>query len=181
MTSAEDFDIAGLLRPMVPDTFFAEYWQKSPLHIQRGDPGYYKNLLTQEDLENLISSGNLRYPSIKLVPKGTNAFYRPETYTTSLKHGSDVISGIPDVAKIFAEYCAGNSVSILALELNWEPMGQLCRALKNYFDHAVHANVYMTAGNSKGFPPHYDPHEVFVLQIAGSKRWSVHEGKRREP
>ncbi len=171
----ENFDISGLLQPIDPDTFFSEYWEKKPLHIKRGDHGYYKDLLTQLDLENLISSGNLRYPSIKLVPKGTNAFFRPEVYTTNVKHGTDVISGIPDVAKIFSEYRAGNTVSLLALDQNWAPLGQLCQALEHYFNHAVRANGYMTAGNSQGFAPHYDPHEVFVLQIAGRKRWSVHE------
>jgi len=171
----EDYDIAGLIRPISPDAFFAEYWEKKPLHVQRRDHGYYQNLLSQHDLENIISSRDIRYPAIKLVPRGTNAFYRPESYTTSLKHGNDVFSGIPDIDKVFDAYRSGNTVALSALDLSWEPLGVVCKTLENYFDHAVRANAYLTAGNSQGFAPHYDPHEVFVLQIAGKKRWSVHE------
>jgi ribosomal protein L16 Arg81 hydroxylase len=51
----------------------------------------------------------------------------------------------------------------------------LAAAIEAEFDHAVHANVYITPGNAIGFSPHYDTHEVFVLQIAGSKRWRIHK------
>jgi len=36
-------------------------------------------------------------------------------------------------------------------------------------------NAYITPAQSQGFAPHYDTHDVFVLQISGSKRWRVHE------
>jgi ribosomal protein L16 Arg81 hydroxylase len=38
----------------------------------------------------------------------------------------------------------------------------------------VHANIYVTPGNAIGFSPHYDTHEVSVLQIAGSKHWRIY-------
>ena len=33
----------------------------------------------------------------------------------------------------------------------------------------------MTPSSSRGFSAHYDIHDVFVLQVAGEKRWIVHE------
>ncbi len=33
----------------------------------------------------------------------------------------------------------------------------------------------MTPASSRGFDPHYDVHDVFVLQVAGEKRWVIHE------
>jgi ribosomal protein L16 Arg81 hydroxylase len=171
----EGFDLTRLLKPVNPEDFFAEYWERKPLHIQRRDHGYYGSLLSQQDLEDIISSSDLRYPAIKLVPKGSNAFYRPETYTTNFRHGGDVFNGVPDIDKIFAEYRAGATVTLPGLEQNWEPLGALCRGLESTFDHAVRANVYITGGNTHGFTPHYDPHEVFVLQLAGKKHWRVYD------
>jgi hypothetical protein len=52
---------------------------------------------------------------------------------------------------------------------------KLCATLENHFSHAAHANAYLTPGDSPGFTPHYDTHEVFVLQIAGNKRWRLFE------
>jgi hypothetical protein len=51
----------------------------------------------------------------------------------------------------------------------------LCATLEHHFSHAVHANAYLTPGDSPGFTPHYDTHDVFVLQIAGNKRWRLFE------
>jgi hypothetical protein len=39
----------------------------------------------------------------------------------------------------------------------------------------VHANLYCTPGNSRGFNLHFDTHEVFVLQLSGKKQWQVFE------
>jgi hypothetical protein len=49
------------------------------------------------------------------------------------------------------------------------------RGLENDFSHPVHANAYLTPRDSPGFTPHYDTHEVFVLQVAGTKRWRLFE------
>jgi ribosomal protein L16 Arg81 hydroxylase len=62
-----------------------------------------------------------------------------------------------------------------ALQRIWGPLRELCSTLENHFSHAVHANAYLTPGDSPGFTPHYDTHDVFVLQIAGRKRWRLFE------
>jgi hypothetical protein len=38
----------------------------------------------------------------------------------------------------------------------------------------VQINAYITPPENQGFAPHYDVHDVFVLQIAGRKRWTLH-------
>lgn len=96
-------------------------------------------------------------------------------YTTNVKHGTDVFNGLIDTDKVIAAYRSGASVGLMELHLSWEPLGKLCAALEGYFDHGVRANAYITPGNSMGFVPHYDTHEVFVLQIGGKKRWRVYE------
>jgi len=62
-----------------------------------------------------------------------------------------------------------------AIHRTWAPLTRFCDALQAQLDHAAHANVYLTPGNAKGFTPHYDIHDVFVLQIAGGKRWQLYE------
>jgi hypothetical protein len=39
----------------------------------------------------------------------------------------------------------------------------------------VQANAYYTPRDSQGLAVHHDTHDVFVLQIAGEKRWLVYE------
>ena len=38
----------------------------------------------------------------------------------------------------------------------------------------MQANAYVTPPQNQGFSAHYDVHDVFVLQIAGEKRWRIH-------
>jgi ribosomal protein L16 Arg81 hydroxylase len=45
----------------------------------------------------------------------------------------------------------------------------------------VHANVCITPQNSSGFTPHYDTHEVLVLQIGGSKVWRIYDPPLKLP
>lgn len=179
--STDSRDIGWLIEPIKPDDFFVEYWERQPLHLRRDNHGYYGDVLSHQDLERLISTADLRYPAIKLIPKGETASYRPETYTTNWQHGNDVFAGVPDIDKVFEQYRAGATVVLPGLQRLWSPLGELCMALEAGLNHAARANVYITTENSQGFAPHYDTHEVFVMQIAGAKRWRVYDAPVKLP
>jgi ribosomal protein L16 Arg81 hydroxylase len=164
---------ADLLVPVRPETFFERYWESQPLHVRRPQSDYYAQFLTNRDVEAVISSGGLRYPAIQLARGG--GFFPPETFTRTIRSGGDFFTGIPDLDRIRAEYESGATISLPGFHRAWEPLGTLAAAIEAEFDHAVHANVYITPGNAIGFSPHYDTHEVFVLQIAGGKRWRIHK------
>jgi ribosomal protein L16 Arg81 hydroxylase len=171
MTSALA-DFAQLLAPFGTDEFFARHWERQHLLLHRNDPKFYESLLTAADLEGIISHTDARYPAIRLA-KGGN-YFAPEAYTRNIKHGDESFLGVPDVRRISEEYRQGATIALPALHRTWPALGMLCDRMTTEFDHPVHANGYMTPGNAAGFTPHYDVHEVFVLQIAGSKRWSLY-------
>jgi ribosomal protein L16 Arg81 hydroxylase len=162
-----------LLAPARPEMFFKLHWEKQPLHIQRSDSDYYAQLLTNRDVEAAISSGGLRYPAIQLARDG--GFFPPEAFTRNIRSGGDVFTGIPDLERIRAEYRSGATISLPGFHRACKPLGELAAAIEAEFDHPVHTNVYVTPGNATGFSPHYDTHEVFVLQVAGTKHWCIHE------
>lgn len=167
-----EWDFRALLSPLSTEHFLAEYWESKPLLLKRADGSYYSSLLTVSDLERQVSRGGTSYPRIRLAKDG--AFYAPEAYTYDLKYGDEVFRGLPDLEKIFTEYSSGATVTLPALHLASAPLGALCRQLEAALDHAVHANAYLTPANAAGFTPHYDTHEVLVLQIAGTKHWRIY-------
>ena len=61
------------------------------------------------------------------------------------------------------------------LHRTWPPLVTFCQQLAADLGHPVQANAYVTPPQSQGFSDHYDVHDVFVLQIAGEKRWRIHE------
>jgi ribosomal protein L16 Arg81 hydroxylase len=170
--SAITATFADLLAPIEPKSFLEQSWEKEPLHIER-PAGAYKSLLTNNDVEAVIASGGLRYPAIQLAKGG--GFYPPEAFTRSLRSGGDVFTGIPVLDRIRDEYQAGATISLPGFHRAWKPLGLLAVAIEEEFDHPVHTNVYITPGNAAGFSPHYDTHEVFVLQIAGRKHWRIEQ------
>ncbi|HXZ01295.1 MAG TPA: cupin domain-containing protein [Stellaceae bacterium] len=164
---------ADLLAPVRLETFFEQHWENKPLHIRRSEGSFYENLLTDRDIEAAIASGGLRYPAIQLAKDG--GFFPAEAFTKNIRSGDDVFTGVPNLERIRTEYQSGATISLPAFHRAWQPLGALAAAIEDDFDHPVHTNVYLTPGNAAGFRPHYDTHEVFVLQIAGHKHWRIHE------
>lgn len=161
----------ALIAPLSFEDFFREHWERKPLHLARGDASYYDGVITNADLDGIISSADLRYPAIQLARNGT---YLPaEIYTRNIRHGTEFFTGVLDLHQIQSEYRSGATVVLPALQRTWPPLRQLCAALEDELSHPVHANAYLTPGASPGFTPHYDTHEVLVLQIAGTKHWRV--------
>jgi ribosomal protein L16 Arg81 hydroxylase len=166
-------NLASLLHPISLETFISTYWEKNWLLVQRGDEGYYEGLLTNENLEDIISSPDARYPAIMLAKDGV--YYPPQAYCEDVKMGHVTFSGVPNVKKLSAEYGKGATIALTSLDRCWRPLGDLCMRLEEQLDHGINTNVYITAGRTTGFPPHYDTHDIMVLQIAGKKVWRIHE------
>jgi ribosomal protein L16 Arg81 hydroxylase len=166
-------NLASLLHPISVDTFLSTYWEKNWLLVQRGDEGYYEGLLTNQNLEEYISSSDARYPAIMLAKDGV--FFPPQAYCDDVKMGQVTFSGVPNLKKLSAEYGKGATIALTSLDRTWRPLGDLCMRLEEELDHGVKTNVYITAGQTAGFPPHYDTHDILVLQIAGNKLWRIYE------
>ncbi len=166
-------NLASLLHPISLDTFLSAYWEKNLLLVQRGDEEYYEGLLTNQNLEDIISSSDLRYPAIMLAKDGV--FYPPQAYCEDVKMGQVTFFGVPDLKKLSAEYGKGATIALTSLDRTWKPLGDLCMRLEEQLDHGIKTNIYITAGQTAGFPPHYDTHDILVLQIAGKKLWRIYE------
>ena len=96
-------------------------------------------------------------------------------YTIDLPWRPVPFTGVADVARVAAEFEAGATVVLQALHLSWEPLALFCRSLEHDLGHPVQANAYYTPRQSQGLGVHHDTHDVFVLQVAGEKRWLVYE------
>jgi hypothetical protein len=76
---------------------------------------------------------------------------------------------------VLAEWERGATIVLQGLHLTRPAVGQLCRSLEASLGHPAQANAYYTPREAQGLPVHHDTHDVFVLQVAGEKRWRVYE------
>jgi hypothetical protein len=54
-------------------------------------------------------------------------------------------------------------------------MAALSQAIEVELGFETQVNAYITPPNSQGFLPHYDDHDVLILQIEGAKTWHVYD------
>lgn len=156
-------DFTRLLLPIPPDTFFSEYWEQRPLTISRKQPNYYSNLFSLHDVDTVIHLS--KSTAIEMCRNGNSI---PLNF-----NGEDAVSD--RIMKIYGEYYKGSTLILYSLHHCWKPISDLYRSLESIFNHRVHVNMYLTPKNSQGFAPHFDTHEVFILQIEGAKLWRIYD------
>jgi ribosomal protein L16 Arg81 hydroxylase len=168
-----DAALARVLAPVGADEFLAEYWEQKPLSLARGEDGRFDELLSAADAETLVCSSGIRYPAFRLVKAGEKLDLRD--YTVDLAWRPAAFTGAAEVQRVLAEFEAGATIVLQALHLHWRPLAEFSRALEARLGHPIQANAYYTPRRSQGLPVHHDTHDVFVLQVAGEKRWLVYE------
>jgi bifunctional lysine-specific demethylase and histidyl-hydroxylase NO66 len=141
--------------------------------VARGEPGRFGELLSAADAERLVTEPGLRTPGFRLVKAGARLDAR--SYTTDVSWRPQPFTGTAQVGRVLAEFQAGATIVLQGLHLNRLPVARWCRSLEALLGHPVQANAYWTPRDSQGLPVHHDTHDVFVLQLDGSKRWLVYE------
>jgi len=100
---------------------------------------------------------------------------RVRDYTVDLPWRPTPFSGTADVEQVVAEWERGATIVLQGLHLTQPAIGAFCRSLEAVLGHPAQANAYYTPRAAQGLPVHHDTHDVFVLQVAGEKRWLVYE------
>jgi hypothetical protein len=83
--------------------------------------------------------------------------------------------------KVLDEFSAGATLVLQGLHRTWPPLAEFTRRLVADLGHPAQVNAYITPASERGFDPHYDVHDVFVIQIAGEKRWRIHPPVHERP
>ena len=147
------------VEPVSAEQFLAEYWERKPLLVARDEEGRFDDLLSTADVERLLCSGGLRYPSFRLVKAGEKLDVG--SYTKSLPWRPTPFSGTAEVGRVLSEFEAGATLVLQGLHLTWRPLAEFCRALERELEHPAQANAYFTPSEAQGLPVHHDTHDVF--------------------
>ena len=167
-------DVPGLtLSPVSLEAFLADYWEQQPLHLPRGEPGRFDEILSIGDAERLVCATGIRVPAFRLAKDG--AQIPLGTYTHDIPWRPGRFSGIARPERVAEEYARGATIILQALHLHWHRAAVYCRALEAALGWPVQANAYLTPATAQGFAVHHDTHDVFVLQVSGRKRWRLYQ------
>jgi ribosomal protein L16 Arg81 hydroxylase len=162
----QKLSLSSLVAPTAVEEFHSRYWERRPLVVHRKDPDYYYGLFSLQDFEESIT----RAPDyVKIANAATNK---------GVSYKGVVTEGLEAVLR---DMRAGDSL-VLDQVHNREPkLGLLCRVLAAELGHKFQTNLYLTPSSGKGFKPHWDNHDVFILQTVGSKNWNIEKQRRVVP
>ena len=159
-------------------TFGARHWGREPLLVRAADPEGFRDLLDLDGVDELLSRRGLRTPFLRLARNG--AVVDSSSFTGGGGVGAEIADQVRDdrVAALFAE---GTTVVLQALHRTWPAVIGFATELGAELGHPVQVNAYVTPPSSRGFSAHYDVHDVFVLQLAGRKHWTIHAPVHPDP
>ncbi len=157
--------LAWLLDPVPPREFLRDSWEQRPRVVRRGRPDYFHELLTLDDIDRVLTTLDRRYPDVLVKRAGRD--FTASDYTTD---GSTL-----DVAKIYQLFEEGATVTLAFLDTVLPSLERFCREVEIELSMPLQANVYLTPPHEQGANVHYDTHDVFVLQISGSKQWTIYD------
>lgn len=160
-------------------TFATEHWSRTPLLSRAKElPRPFDDLLSLQDVDELVADRALRSPFFRTVREGDGLPLPTRTVTAGARRIGDLV----DPEALAAQYADGATLVLQSVHRMHPPVARFCRALAAELGHPTQCNAYLTPGGQhQGFDFHHDTHDVFVLQVSGRKRWIVHEPVLRLP
>jgi hypothetical protein len=170
--------LAKLLEPCLPDDFLLS-WGRSYRHV-RGWPGKFERLLPWARLNEILSRHRLDFPRLRLTQDGKSL--PSSAYLRHVQSGRRRVP-IPRLlpVELTAQLRGGATLVLDAVDELYRPLEELAEGLERSFHERVQINAYAGWRTSRGFDLHWDDHDVFILQVAGRKRWSVYGMTRAYP
>ena len=153
--------------------FAQHYWGRAPLLTRSAELGRgFTDLLSAAAVDELVSQRGLRTPFLRMAKNGT--VLPAARFTRGGGAGASVNDQAAD-DKVLAAMADGATLVLQALHRSWPPLVVFGSRLADELGHPVQINAYITPPQNQGFAAHYDVHDVFVLQVAGRKRWTIHQ------
>lgn len=159
------------LAPFPIDRFLSRHYDQQRLHIHRDNSAHFADFVSLEDIDTLVTSVRIPLANLNLAQGDTPL--RSDLYCL----GGNYV----DKARVLALHEQGATIILRAVE-QWSPkLNQLRIVAERFFGCNCQINAYITPPGKKSTPPHWDTHDLVVMQIAGSKQWRVFAGKRSLP
>ena len=164
---------AGVNRSVADSDFVRHFCAKQALHISQDDRQRFEHLLSWDRINEILSLNLLDRQRLRVTRDGRDippALYRNDG-TRDYVSASKFTDLIRQNASVVMNRVQDLSPAVRRLSLQME------RALNQ----KINVNGYMTFGSGGAFAVHYDPHDVFVTQVYGTKHWFLYDEPEPSP
>ncbi|MER7478970.1 cupin domain-containing protein [Streptomyces sp. NPDC126510] len=159
---------------LVPDasSFRSDLPDTPRLHSTEAD---FRDVLDLDVIDELITSRSLRRPAFRVIRDGK------QVDDAELLRERVLYPDTADPRKIAGLLGAGATLVFQGLQELHGPCDDFARRLGHDLGRPIHVNAYLTPAASQGFGDHYDVQDSFIVQVRGTKEWTLHEPVLRRP
>ncbi len=167
-----------LLDPVAPETFFAEFHHRKPLHVS-GSPDKFASVLSWRALNRMLEMDVWTPQSMKLYVDARQVPPGAYCQRTVDRNWQQVMQ--PDADMVVGLTRRGASLLLDQIETLHPGVLSVVNTLQDRLGAKCSANLYCSWKERQAFDSHCDRHDAYALQICGSKRWRIYEGRADNP
>ncbi|GGA35582.1 cupin domain-containing protein [Okeania sp. KiyG1] len=151
-----------LIEPLPQEEFLENNWTKKAIAISSKGQKDFTDLFSWDKLNHLLNFHQIEYPDVRVAFDGKVLEAKENRNLTQwCQKGGTLI--IDQIHQRIPE------VSMLASKLSYQ------------LGYPTQVNAYCSWSSKQGFSSHYDTHDVFILQVEGSKQWYVYTDTLKYP
>jgi ribosomal protein L16 Arg81 hydroxylase len=152
------------------EVFLAEYFNKTPFLRRQAFARRLDDLRSMIDLDQILALEALPPSYIRITKDGMGI--PGKAYRRIVENGS-VLTETIDPEKVYQLFACGATVTWNALHHVIPALRRLIGPLGDTFACSTEAGLFVTPAGNRGFAPHCDSVDVFVVQVDGTKDWKV--------
>jgi ribosomal protein L16 Arg81 hydroxylase len=155
-----------LLGGAAKQSFLGSAWDQSPFHLSRENSAFYHPLASEADARE-IASNALRLSLARVGRPLVELVRREQSFARDTAKSP---------AELWNGFDQGATVLVQMAQHFHPPLARLCSSLESELRGAVDATLICSP---KGYRTgiHFDRHHAIVLQLSGSKRWTLFDRK----
>jgi peptidylprolyl isomerase len=157
-----------LQRPLVVNRKSPNHYRSGAFSNSAGANAETESMITKASIMRQLAQGELRYGEQLNVVR-----FDKQTRKRSTLNGA--AGAVAQRETVQAQWADGCTLQVMHPQQHNDAIWRMSAALEDQFGALVGANCYLTPKQSQGLAPHFDDVEVFVLQLEGSKEWTLHK------
>lgn len=150
-------------------------------HAWGEQPWRHRTDLCADELDALLDvrgveailDASVRTPFVRLVR--ADRTIPASEYVMRARMAGELLDDVVDPSAVHRAFADGASIVLQGLQRTWHPLVVAALGLERELGHPVQVNAYLTPADAAGLGRHADRHDVFVLQLSGTKQWWVDE------
>mgnify|MGYP003655204168 CR=1 FL=1 len=160
-----------LLDPITTDEFFDCFYEKKPLLVTgKSSQERFPGFPCIEGMEEILWAQEEKLRRVLRVNRQGSYVALPHP-----SHGKSLFRWAID------QFLGGCTLILNGTDTMSLPIARVARDIETRFSGKVAANAFFTPANQQGFLAHFDTHDVFILQLDGTKVWPIFDQRIELP